>query len=176
MPHALPPQILVLMGVAGSGKSTVGRQLSASLGWPFRDADEFHPPANIAKMSAGTPLTDGDRWPWLDAIAAWIDERRRAQLPGIVSCSALKRGYRRRIIGAREGVRLVYLQGGEALIAARLAARKGHFMPAALLRSQLDVLEAPQADERPLVVSIDATPEAIAAAIVLQLGEGTRGG
>jgi gluconokinase len=170
MAHSVPSYVIVLMGVAGSGKSTVGPLLAEMLGWPFRDADQFHPAANIAKMSAGVPLTDADRWPWLDAIAAWIDERRSAGAPGIVSCSALKRAYRRRILGAREGVRLVYLEGEEPLIAARLARRKGHFMPAALLRSQLDALEEPEPDERAIVVSIDATPAEIAAAIVAGLG------
>jgi carbohydrate kinase (thermoresistant glucokinase family) len=106
-----PPLVIVLMGVSGSGKSTIGAELSRTLGWPFRDADSFHPPANIAKMSQGMPLTDADRWPWLDAIANWIDDRLARGTPGIVSCSALKEAYRQRIVGSRPRVGLVYLRG-----------------------------------------------------------------
>jgi gluconokinase len=170
--------VVVLMGVSGCGKSTIGTGLSQALGWPFRDADSFHPPANIEKMSRGVPLEDADRWPWLEAIAQWIDARREAGAPGIVSCSALKRAYRERIIGERPGVRLVHLKGERELIAARLAKRKGHFMPAGLLQSQFDALEEPLAAERPLVVDIAPTPEEIVAAIVVGLGavEVTRGG
>ena len=112
------PLVILLMGVSGSGKSTTGTALSQKLGWPFRDADSFHPPANVEKMSRGTPLTDEDRWPWLAAIAQWIDERCQAGERGIVSCSALKRTYRSRIIGTRSGVQLVYLKGDIALIGA----------------------------------------------------------
>src|SRR5262249_12136578 len=146
--------IIVLMGVAGCGKSTTGAALAKALDWPFRDADSFHPAANIAKMSRGQPLDDDDRGPWLAAIAQWIDERRELGEPGIVSCSALKRAYRERIIGARRGVRLVYLQGDIGLIGRRLRARKRHFMPAALLESQFATLEEPRADERPVIVSV----------------------
>ena len=165
-----PPLAIVLMGVSGCGKSTVGAELSRVLGWPFRDADSFHPAANIARMSRGIPLTDADRAPWLDAIAAWIDDRLARRTPGIVSCSALKRAYRQRIVGARSGVALVYLEGEMALIAERLAGRRGHFMPAALLASQFAALEEPQEDERPLVVSIEPPPAEIAARIVAGLG------
>src|SRR4051812_10897542 len=118
---SVPGAILVLMGVSGSGKSTIGKGLSQALGWPFRDADSFHPPANIEKMSRGVPLEDAGRWPWLTAIAEWVDAQRAAGASGIVSCSALKRVYREHIIGARTGVRLVYLKGDMPLIAARLA-------------------------------------------------------
>src|SRR4029079_5449707 len=100
-----PPLVIVLMGVSGSGKSTTGATLSRRLGWPFRDADSFHPPANVAKMSRGVPLTDEDRWPWLDAIAKWIDARCAAGERGVVSCSALKREYRDRIVGSPDGGR-----------------------------------------------------------------------
>jgi gluconokinase len=165
-----PPLAIVLMGVSGCGKSTVGAELSLVLAWPFRDADSFHPAANIDKMSRGIPLTDEDRWPWLDAIASWIDERRAGRAPGIVSCSALKCAYRQRIVGARSGVALVYLKGEMALIAERLAGRRSHFMPAALLASQFAALEEPQPEERPVIVSIEETPARIAARIVAELG------
>jgi carbohydrate kinase (thermoresistant glucokinase family) len=154
---------IVVMGVSGAGKSTVGRLIAARLDCPFRDADSFHPPANIAKMSSGAALTDEDRWPWLTAIAAWIAEHRAAGTTCVVTCSALKRAYRDIVTGAqRADVRLVYLKGNFDLIAARLAARKGHFMPPALLRSQFDALEEPTAKEHAIVVPIDATPEQIA--------------
>ena len=164
------PCVIVLMGVAGCGKSTAGAGLSKALGWPFRDADSFHPPANVEKMSRGVPLDDADRAPWLAAIAAWIDERREQGAPGIVSCSALKRAYRERIIGARPDVRLVYLRGDRQVIGRRLAARKGHFMPASLLDSQLAVLEEPGEDERPVVVDVAMPPRRVVAAILERLG------
>ena len=164
------PRVIVLMGVAGCGKSTAGEGLAKALGWPFRDADSFHPEANIAKMSRGQPLDDDDRRPWLAAIARWIDERREAGAPGIVSCSALKRDYRRQIIGARTGVRLVYLKGNMGLIGGRLQARKRHFMPASLLASQFAVLEEPRADEHAVIVSVAMPPKRVAAVIIAELG------
>ena len=170
------PLVVVLMGVAGSGKSTVGEALSHALGWPFRDADSFHPPANVEKMSRGVPLTDADRAPWLAAIAAWIDERREAGKPAIVSCSALKRAYRQRIVGERDRVRLVYLHGDIGLISARLRARKGHFMPASLLESQFAILEPPHGDEQALVISVAPSPETIAAEITERLALSRRSG
>lgn len=166
------PLVIVLMGVAGCGKSTMGQRLSKLLGWPFRDADSFHPPANIEKMSRGVPLDDNDRLPWLAAIADWIDAQLASGQSGIVSCSALKRKYRQRVIGQRSGVRLVYLRGSKVLIGRRLAARKGHFMPASLLDSQFAALEEPQPDERPLVVSIEASPPRVAETIITKLGVG----
>jgi gluconokinase len=166
------PSILVLMGVSGCGKSTTGALLAGRLGWPFRDADSFHPPANIEKMSRGTPLTDADRAPWLAAIAAWVDERLAAGKPGIVSCSALKRAYRDAILGGRKGVRLVYLKGEKGLIAKRMAARLDHFMPPALLDSQFAALQEPTADERPLVVPVSPQPGEVVEFILshLELG------
>jgi gluconokinase len=164
-----PPLIIVLMGVSGCGKSTVGAELSRTLGWPFRDADSFHPPANIEKMRRSVPLTDEDRWPWLDAIAAWIGERLAAGSPAIVSCSALRRAYRTRIGARRQGVRLVYLLGSQEMIGARLAARTDHFMPAALLASQFAALEGPGPEERALVVGIAMPPRYIAGWIVEKL-------
>jgi gluconokinase len=169
MSETMAPLVLVLMGVSGSGKSTTGAALAKALGWPFRDADSFHPPANIAKMSQGLPLDDDDRAPWLAAIAGWIDERRKLGEPGIVSCSALKRAYRQCIVGERRGVRLVYLKGSKALIGRRLEARKHHFMPASLLDSQFTVLEEPRADEQPIVVSVAMSPRRVIGAILAAL-------
>jgi gluconokinase len=154
---------VLVMGVSGAGKSTVGQLIAASLGAPFRDADSFHPPANVAKMSSGQPLTDEDRWPWLKAIAAWIAEHRAAGTTCVVTCSALKRVYRDVVTDRqRADVRIVYLKGDFDLIAARLAARKGHFMPPALLKSQFDTLQEPAPDEHAIVAPIDAAPEDIA--------------
>jgi gluconokinase len=164
------PLVLVLMGVSGCGKSTTGTRLSKLLGWPFRDADSFHPQANVDKMSRGLPLTDEDRQPWLAAIARWIDERLEGNECGIVSCSALKRAYRRVIVGDRPGVRLVYLKGDMALIGDRISRRKNHFMPPALLESQFNALEEPLADERALSVPIVLPPRRVVEAIVHQLG------
>jgi len=162
---------IVVMGVSGAGKSTVGRLIAARLDCPFRDADSFHPPANIAKMSRGEPLTDEDRWPWLAAIAAWIGEHRAARTTCVVTCSALKRIYRD-IVTERQSadVRLVYLTGVFDLIDARLKARTGHFMPPGLLRSQFDALEEPGTDEHAITVPIDATPEDIASRAMEKLG------
>ena len=149
------------MGVSGSGKSTVAAQLARRLGWELAEADRFHSPANIAKMTSGVPLDDADRWPWLDSIAAWIDDQRRANRRCVVACSALKRAYRERLSGGHRDVRFVYLRGDYDTIAARLAGRTGHYMPASLLRSQFDTLEEPRADENVLVVSIGKTPDEI---------------
>ena len=161
---------IVVMGVSGAGKSTVGKLIAARLDCPFRDADSFHPPANIAKMSRGEPLTDEDRWPWLQAIAAWIGEQRASDATCVVTCSALKRSYRDIVTDRqRADVRLVYLKGDFDLIETRLKARSGHFMPPGLLRSQFAALEEPGADERAITVSIDAAPEAIAGRLLEQL-------
>jgi gluconokinase len=161
---------IVVMGVSGAGKSTVGRLIAERLDCPFRDADSFHPAANIEKMASGQPLTDEDRWPWLRAIAAWIAEHRAAGTTCVVTCSALKRAYRDLVTGnQRADVRLVYLTGGIDLIAARLKARTGHFMPPALLRSQFDALEEPRADEQAIAVTIDETPEEIALTVISTL-------
>jgi gluconokinase len=164
-----PPFALVVMGVSGSGKSTIAEHLAARIGWNYVDGDLFHPPANVAKMSAGHPLTDEDRWPWLRAIAAEIDRLAAASQRAVVACSALKRAYRDILVHGRDDVRIVFLDGTQDLIAKRLAARKGHFMPPGLLDSQFQTLEPPQASERPITVSIDASVEAIVDAIVRQL-------
>ncbi len=168
-PEAL--KVILLMGVAGSGKSTLGEALAAEFGWPYRDADSFHPQANIAKMRRGEALTDDDRWPWLDAIAAWIDECRTTPRPGIVSCSALKRAYRDRLLAGRPDVRLVYLKGDRDVIGHRMAARRDHFMPPALLDSQFATLEEPAPAEWPIVAPIDATPRRIAETILAAIAQ-----
>jgi gluconokinase len=161
---------VVVMGVSGAGKSTVGKLIATDLHCDFRDADSFHPKANIEKMSRGEPLTDDDRWPWLGAIATWIAQRRAKGETGVVTCSALKHAYRDIVTNRQSAdVRLVYLKGGFDLIAARLAARTGHFMPPELLRSQFDALEEPTLDEHAITVSIDATPEEIAARVMSRL-------
>jgi gluconokinase len=170
MNQPISPLAVVLMGVSSSGKSTTGLLLSERLGWPFRDADSFHPPANIAKMSRGIPLEDSDRWPWLDAIAAWIDENLAAHQSVLVSCSALKKSYRRRLVRDRTDVRLVFLQGSFALIGKRMAERRDHFMPVSLLQNQFEVLEEPSPEENALVVSVALPVERVTQTIIVELG------
>jgi carbohydrate kinase (thermoresistant glucokinase family) len=142
------------MGVTGAGKSTIAEQLNAHLHWPFQEGDELHPQANIDKMHAGHPLTDADRAPWLAAVKAWIDARLAAGEPGLITCSALKRRYRDELIAGRDDVRLLYLKAARALLVEHLQHRTGHFMPVALLDSQLHTLEEPAADEHPLTVQV----------------------
>jgi gluconokinase len=166
------PSVIVVMGVSGCGKSTIASMLAQRLHWIYEDGDWFHPRSNIEKMHAGEPLTDEDRWPWLHAIAAWIDATRRAGNHGVVACSALKRCYRDVLVGERRDVRIVFLKGERDLIARRLAARDGHFMPRSLLDSQFAALEEPLAEERPIVVSIVPHPREIVEAIVQNLGKG----
>ena len=162
---------IVVMGVSGSGKSTIASMLAQRLHWVYEDGDWFHPKSNIEKMHHGEPLKDEDRWPWLHAIAEWIDATRRAGGHGVVACSALKRAYRDVLIGDRRDVRLVFLKGDRDLIARRIAARADHFMPTTLLESQFATLQEPRADERPIVVSIVPHPREIVETIVTQLGE-----
>jgi len=150
---------LVVMGVAGSGKSTVAGVLAERLGWPVADADDFHSPENVAKMSAGTPLTDEDRWPWLASIRDWISG---ADGSVVVTCSALRRAYRDVLREAEARVRFVHLDGSRQEIAARMAARTDHFMPLGLLDSQLETLEPLQSDEDGIATPISGTPEEIA--------------
>lgn len=157
---------IVVMGVSGAGKSTVASKLAARLDRPLVEGDSLHPPSNIAKMSQGIPLDDDDRLPWLKAIAARIDAARRAGQPIIVTCSALKRSYREILTDGHDDIGFVYLQGGRDLIAQRLAARKGHFMPPGLLDSQFAALQEPADDEPSIVIAIDAAPEDIVASIV----------
>jgi gluconokinase len=163
------PCALVVMGVSGSGKSTIGEHLASRIGWIFEDGDQFHPASNISKMHAGQPLTDDDRWPWLRAIAAEIDRVCRADGHVVIACSALKRAYRDILVHGRRDVRIVYLDGSQHLIAGRLAKRTGHFMPPDLLPSQFRTLEPPGSDENPVTVSIDASIEAVIDDIVQQL-------
>lgn len=150
----LDKTVLLLMGVSGCGKSTIARELHRLLGWPFKEGDDLHPPANVEKMRSGHPLNDQDRQPWLEAVARWIDERVAAGEPGIITCSDLKRKYRQITIGSRQGVTLVYLRGTEMLIAERINRRRHRYMPASLLHSQFEVLEEPTDDEHPIVVSV----------------------
>jgi len=159
------------MGVSGCGKSTIASMLAHRLNWTFEEGDWFHPPSNVEKMHAGVPLTDEDRWPWLYGIAAWIDATRRVGNHGTVACSALKRAYRDILVGERTDVRIVYLKGTRDLIARRLAARDGHFMPASLLDSQFATLEEPGPDEHAIVFSIVAHPRRIVEQIVKRLGK-----
>jgi gluconokinase len=135
--------IIILMGVTGSGKTTVGEELAAEVGWRFHDADDFHSPANKAKMHAGIPLTDEDRWPWLDAIHAALDRDIAEGASAVVACSALRAAYRERLIAGLRDVRLVLLDGDPAILASRLSHRPDHFMNPALLQSQIDTLERP---------------------------------
>jgi gluconokinase len=161
---------IVIMGVAGSGKTSVGEAMGHRLGVSFRDADEFHPPANIAKMSAGIPLDDDDRWPWLDAIGAAIREAAPAGI--VVACSALKRVYRDRIAAAAgRPVRFVFLDGPVATLRRRIGGRRGHFMPASLLDSQLATLERPAGDEQAVTVSIEAPIDQVVTQALAQLGQ-----
>jgi len=164
------PSIIVVMGVSGSGKSTIAAMLAARLGWTYEDADWFHPPSNVEKMHSGVALTDEDRRPWLHGIAEWIDATRNIGGHGVIACSALKRAYREILVGDRPDVRIVYLKGERELIARRMAMRHGHFMPGSMLDSQFSTLQEPGEDEHPIVVSIEPRPQEIVDAIVAKLG------
>ena len=159
-------QRIVIMGVSGCGKSSVGAALSGALGIPYRDGDDLHPPANVAKMRAGEALTDADRWPWLDRVAGEL-----ARLaPVIVGCSALRGSYRDRIrAGAGGPVCFVHLAGSREVISARMAARSGHFMPTSLLDSQFATLEPPGPDEAAMTIDIDQPMERLVADVLRQL-------
>jgi gluconokinase len=166
--------IVIVMGVSGSGKTTVAGGLARREGWILLEGDSFHPPANIAKMKAGSPLTDDDRGPWLRLIAAKEDELRAAGQSAVVACSALKRAYRDILIGDRSDAVLVYLRGSKDLIAGRMKARKDHFMPPALLDSQFAALEEPGQDEQPIVTDIGGPPEAVVEDVMRKLKEHLR--
>jgi carbohydrate kinase (thermoresistant glucokinase family) len=160
---------IIVMGVSGSGKSTIGVLLAEALGWPFADADGFHPAANIAKMAAGQPLTDEDRWPWLDAIAAHIGASRTAGQPVVVACSALRRAYRERLRAGHGDLIFLHLAGAPAVIAERQAARQGHFMPPSLMASQFATLEDPAEEVDAVTVSVSASPHEVVVAAIDQL-------
>ena len=158
---------VVVMGVAGTGKSTTGQILASRLGWPFAEADDFHSTANVAKMAAGTPLTDEDRRPWLESIRAWIDATAG---DSVVSCSALRRSYRDILRGAQANVQFLHLSGTEESIGARMAARTDHFMPTSLLASQLATLEPLESDEDGVVIEVGGTPQEIVTSAIKALG------
>jgi gluconokinase len=168
-PSRESPCALIVMGVSGSGKSTIAGKLAERLRWTCEDGDRFHPKSNVEKMSAGHPLTDEDRAPWLEAIAGEIDRVCRNGEHAIIACSALKRTYRDILVHGRSDVRIIYLEGSRDLIAKRLASRKGHFMPLALLESQFNTLEPPGFDEDPIVADIAPSIEAIVDQILAQL-------
>ncbi|MER7998918.1 gluconokinase [Streptomyces sp. NPDC095613] len=153
------PHVVVVMGVAGTGKTTVGPLLAGTLGVPYAEGDEFHSPENVAKMASGVPLEDADRWPWLDSIGEWAHGR--AGRGGVVSCSALKRAYRDRLRAAAPDVLFLHLTGDRELIGRRMAARKGHYMPTALLDSQFATLQDLGEDEAGVAVDVSGTPEEI---------------
>jgi carbohydrate kinase (thermoresistant glucokinase family) len=165
------PAAIIVMGVSGSGKSTIGALLAEALGWPFADADGFHPAANVAKMAAGQPLTDEDRWPWLDAIAAHIGASRTAGQPVVVACSALRRAYRERLRAGHGDLIFLHLAGAPEVIATRQAARQGHFMPPSLMASQFATLEDPAAEADAVTVSVQASPHEVVGNILSSLGE-----
>jgi gluconokinase len=160
--------VLVMMGVSGCGKSTVAGVLAGQLDWDFEEGDDLHPPANVAKMAAGHPLDDEDRWPWLDKVAAWIRQHTDAGRPGIITCSALKKSYRDVLRG--DQVVFVYLAGTREQIAGRMAARHGHFMSVAMLDSQLETLEPPTPDEQAITLDISGSAAEEAEKIIERLG------
>lgn len=165
----IEPVVAVVMGVSGSGKTTVSALLAAALGCQFQEGDDLHSDENVEKMQSGTPLTDEDRLPWLRKIAKEIDNWRARGESGVLTCSALKRSYRDIIVGGRPDVTLVYLKGSYDLIRRRMAARHGHFMPVALLDSQFATLQEPTPDEHPIIVDVGSRPAEIATEIVRQL-------
>jgi len=161
--------ILIVMGVAGAGKTTLARALAARLGWTFLDADDLHPAANVEKMRAGAPLDNADREPWLAAVARWIDARLAASEAAVVACSALKRRYRQVLTEGRPSARIVYLEGSPDLVARRMAERTDHYFPSKLIASQFEALEPPTPEERAIVVdmapAVDAQVDRVLAAI-----------
>ena len=168
------PTILVLMGVSGSGKSTVAQELQRVLGWLFQEGDDLHPQVNVEKMRSGQPLNDQDRLPWLHAIAHWIDGQLAAHQPGIITCSNLKRAYRDITVGVRGGVTLVYLKGDEHVIQQRMLNRVHRYMPPSLLGSQFETLEEPGPDENAITVVVHGSVPETVVEILKQLGTRVR--
>jgi gluconokinase len=162
--------VVVVMGAAGSGKTTVGRLLADALGVTFADADEFHPAANVAKMATGRPLDDADRAPWLAALADWLRAHREAGEGAVLACSALKAAYRDRLRQVHPELWLLYLEAGEDLLTRRIAARRDHFMPASMVGSQLRTLEPPRPGERGLTVDAATAPTEIVRLAAARLG------
>ena len=164
------PCVLICMGVSGAGKTTVAHLIDDVLGWPFQEGDELHPPANVDKMSRSIPLTDEDRWPWLEKCKAWIDGRLADDGRGLITCSALKREYRDYLIAGRtDQVRILYLRATRDTLIKRVEARRGHYMPPALLDSQLATLQEPAADEHPIVVSVEQSSDEMSRDILQRL-------
>jgi carbohydrate kinase (thermoresistant glucokinase family) len=161
-PDAGEPLVLVVMGVSGSGKTTVGREIAERLGWPFFEGDDLHPDANVKRMEGGEPLADADRQPWLEKIRDLAARLLAEERSGVIACSALKRAYRELIREGGDAIRFVYLRGEREEIEVRIRQRENHYMPATLLDSQFDALEEPAPDEHVLEVSIDGPPEATA--------------
>ncbi|PPB48541.1 gluconate kinase [Arthrobacter pityocampae] len=164
------PHHVVVMGISGSGKTTIATRLTERLGWVFAEADDFHPAANIAKMTAGTALTDEDRWPWLEAMRDWMTLQAQAGRSTVVTCSALKRSYRDLLTGAEGRVRFVHLLGDTDLILERMKTRSGHFMPESLLPSQISTLEPLEPDEAGLRIQNTGTPDDVTTDVIDQLG------
>jgi gluconokinase len=164
------PVIVVVMGVSGSGKTTLASGIARRLGWEFQEGDDLHPPANVAKMSRGEPLTDDDRWPWLAAVGAWMDERIARGSSAVLTCSALRRSYRDRLRAGRPNVVFCHVTADPDVIRARVEARRGHYMPASLVPSQLAALEPLAPDEPGVSVSAAGPPEAVLAEALERLG------
>jgi gluconokinase len=164
--------IVIVAGIAGSGKTTVGERLARSMGCEFADGDRFHSPAAVAKMHDGVPLTDDDRWPWLDAIGTWIDQEDAAGKSAVVACSALKRSYRQRLLTGRPELRMFFLIVEHDADEARLTTRRGHFFPEKLLDSQFATLELPEPSEGVTLVPTTGTPDQTADEILRDLGLG----
>ncbi len=169
-PDAREPAVVIVMGVSGCGKSTVAKGLSTALGWEFAEGDDFHPEANVAKMRSGTPLTDEDRWPWLESIGEWISGKERAGEPAVVTCSALRRAYRDLLREGRPHVRFLHVTAEPDVLLERLEQRPGHYMPASLLTSQLAALE-PLADDEPgVVIGTEGSAEQVLYRALVALG------
>ncbi|MDQ0736692.1 gluconokinase [Arthrobacter agilis] len=163
------PCHVIVMGISGSGKTTIATRLAEQLGWIFAEADDFHPAANIARMSSGTPLTDEDRRPWLESLRDWMTAQARAGRSTVVTCSALRRSYRDVLTQAEGSVRFVHLLGDTGLILERMKTRSGHFMPESLLPSQVSTLEPLQPDEQGIRIENTGTPDAVTAAVIDRL-------